>query len=140
MHPYVPEAEDILQEVFIKVYENLKNFKGNSTIGTWIKRISINTTLKYIRNRRMLSFEKVEFPDIVEEEVEDLRYDVKMIHDQIKLLPEGCRIVLNLYLFEGYQHKEIASSLNISESTSKSQYQRGRKLLQEKLKSIAYGK
>ena len=132
------DAEDIIQESFVKVFKNLDKFKWESTLGAWIKRITINTTLNYIRRHKKLQLVEVnnEFEYIVEEAAEkEILYDIASIHYAIKQLPQGCRMVFNLYLLEGYQHKEIAQILNISESTSKSQYQRARRLLRKILKN-----
>lgn len=131
------DAEDVLQEGFIRVFQNLSQFKGESTLGAWIKRIIINTTLNFIRkNSRRINYLDVEIPDRASLETDvDPTMDMRQIHEAIKTLPEGCRLVFNLHLLEGYQHKEIAQILEISESTSKSQYQRARRLLQQRLSS-----
>ncbi len=135
MVPFKSDAEDVLQEVFIKVFQNLNAFKGQSTLGAWIKRITINTTLKHIRkNNRTDYFSNEDLPEIVHTKEDQVILDVKNIHEAIKKLPSGARVVINLYLLEGLKHKEIAEALNISESTSKSQYQRARKLLQTEIK------
>lgn len=130
-------AEDILQEVFLKVFRYLPNFKGDATIGAWIKRIAINTTIEHLRSKR-----RIDYRDTLPENGvphpasrEDTpKVSMAAIHEAIKQLPGGSRVVLTLYLLEGYQHQEIAQILNISESTSKTQYRRGKLLLQEILK------
>ncbi len=135
------DAEDLLQETFVKVFTKLHTFKGESTLGAWIKRIAVNAGLNFIRSKKQLYFATLEdnltptVPPVNMESNDDT--DLKKIHEAIKALPEGSRVVFTLFLLEGYQHKEIARILNISESTSKSQYQRARKLLQEKLNSLA---
>lgn len=137
MVAFSSDAEDILQDSFIKVFQNLDRFEFKSTLGAWIKRICINTTLKHIRKNNPVDYyENEKFPQPEEVLNEKIEYDPKTIHNAIKRLPQGCRTVINLYLFEGFKHKEIAATLNISESTSKSQYQRGRILLQKELKSL----
>lgn len=139
MVPYKTDAEDILQDAFIKVFQSIARFENKSTLGAWIKRICINTTLNHLRKNRPTDYYSIdEFPVEMppEEQEEGMQYDVQTIHKAIKILPQGCRTILNLYLFEGYKHREIATALNISESTSKSQYQRGRLLLQKELKSL----
>lgn len=133
-------AKDLLQDSFIKVFKQLKNFKGESSLGAWIKKICINTTFSYLK--KDAKFQIVEL-DGTEIEVEDQRkviLDVKKIHHCIMNLPKGCRLVINLYLFEGYRHDEIAEILNISISTSKSQYQRAKKLLKKELNTAVYEK
>lgn len=134
------DAEDVTQEVFTKVFANLKSFKGDSTLGAWIKRIAINTTLNFLRKERQIRWvdlenspePSVEFVPMPEPNTANL----KRIHAAIKVLPEGCRVVFCLYLLEGYQHQEIAEILHISESTSKTQYRRARGLLQKALVGI----
>jgi RNA polymerase sigma factor (sigma-70 family) len=131
------DAEDIIQESFLSAFKNLGSFKGESTFGVWLKRIVINKSLNALRQKKQAftDFDNLhiaaedsdaeDFPEITPEAV----------HEAIKTLPEKARVVLNLYLLEGYLHKEIAVMLDISESTSKSQYQRARKLLQEKIRT-----
>ena len=130
MLPFKADAEDVLQEVFIKVFQNLESFQNKSTVGAWIKKICINTTLKHLRKTSNTDYYAGdEMPELIENETEAKSYDVKLIHEKIKLLPQGCRVVLNLYLFEGYKHKEIAEALNISRNTSKSQLMKARKFI-----------
>jgi len=140
MVPNRMDAEDIIQEVFVKVFQKLDQFKGESTLGAWIKRITINTTLNFIRGKKDIYFmqdEEWERTNLLQvEEKYQPEFSMKQVHHAIKKLPNGCRLVLNLYLLEGYQHQEIASILNITESTSKTQYRRGKKLLAQELKSI----
>lgn len=139
------EAEDVLQETFVNVFRKLQSFKGESTLGAWIKRIAINQSLNAVRARKAIYFENIETSYIelegkhINETENSRQLDMKEIHHAIKELPEGCRVIFSLYLLEGYQHQEIAEILNVSESTSKSQYQRARKLLQAALKQkISY--
>lgn len=134
------EAEDVTQEIFAKVFSNLTSFNGQSTLGAWIKRIAINTTLNFLRKERQIRW--VDFDNSPEPSVEFVPMpepntaNLKQIHKAIKTLPEGCRVVFCLYLLEGYQHKEIATILSITESTSKTQYRRARGLLQKALNGI----
>ncbi|MEN0003199.1 MAG: RNA polymerase sigma factor [Bacteroidota bacterium] len=131
------DAEDILQDTFVKVFQKLEAFKGESTLGAWIKRIAINTALSHIQKNGRIRFLQVQEQydlAVPPPSFEASSMDMRSIHQAIKQLPEGCRVVFNLYLLEGYQHQEIAQILHISESTSKSQYQRARRLLQQSLK------
>jgi RNA polymerase sigma factor (sigma-70 family) len=132
------DAEDIIQEVFVKVFQKLSEFRGESTLGAWIKRITVNTTLNFIRQRKEIKFmenEEWDRSDLLQAEKKiDPEFSMKQVHHAIKKLPDGCRVVLNLYLLEGYQHQEIASILKITESTSKTQYRRGKQLLAKKLR------
>jgi RNA polymerase sigma-70 factor (ECF subfamily) len=137
MHPNPMDAEDILQDSFVKVFKNLSSFSGEATLGAWIKRIVINTCLNFLRKNKRLSFIQMEttadYPEETEEE-KKASVDMATIHHAVKKLPEGCRVIFSLHLLEGYQHKEIAKILDITESTSKSQYHRARRLLRKELK------
>ena len=131
------DAEDIIQEVFVKVFRSLDKFNGESTLGAWIKRITVNTTLNFLRKAKQAHWTSIEeglaLPEVFDE-VAPSRYTMPQIHQAIKQLPDKCRVVVSLFLIEGYQHKEIAQILKITESTSKTQYRRGRQLLQDLLK------
>lgn len=135
------DAEDIIQESFVKAFKNLDSFRGESSFGSWLKRIVINQSITFIKSKK-LEFTDFDNLQIVSDEPEKSNFpeiEPVKIHESIKTLPEKARVVLNLYLLEGYRHKEIAEILNISESTSKSQYLRAKQLLREKLeKEIRY--
>lgn len=130
------EAEDVLQESFISAFKNLGKYRGDSTFGSWLKRIVVNNSINMIRKRKM-EFDDLEADD-VKEVFEQDNIDPGIGVDQIKIgiecLPDGFRTVLSLYLIEGYDHREIGEILNISESTSKSQYNRAKKKLRTILK------
>jgi len=129
------DAEDILQEAFIKVFQNIKKFRRDSSLGYWIKRIVINTALNYQRGKLYL-FPMVDIQELnhnVEKETILDRFHFKELLEMVQALPVGCQVIFNLYAIEGYPHKEIAKLLNVSEGTSKSQYARARKLLQQML-------
>lgn len=131
------DAEDLTQEVFAKVFKNLGSFKGDSTLGAWIKRITINTALNFLKSNGRMKFVDVEDKDFQIAEADspnEPQWTMAEIHHAIKKLPLGSRAVFNLFLLEGYQHKEIAEILNITESTSKTQYRRAKKLLRAALK------
>ena len=127
------DAEDILQEGFIKVFKNIKSFKQQSTLGYWIKRIMVNTALNFQRKKLYL------FPMVELNEESGISLDEQAISNcglqeltgMIQQLPVGCQIIFNLYAIEGYTHKEIAGLLKISQGTSKSQYARARTLLKQ---------
>lgn len=127
------EAEDVLQESFLNAFRELHTFKGDSTFGSWLKRIVINKSITKVRSRRLQVVPLNEQLEIAEEptdqDQQDLNYKVEAIKRAIQLLPDGYRVVLTLYLLEGYDHGEIADILSISEATSKSQYSRARKKL-----------
>lgn len=128
------EAKDILQEAFIKVFTNLESFNTNNSLEGWIRRIVTNTAIDYFRKRKRLVFQE-EFPDEPDEDergsftFQDLTDDI-ILH-YVKQLPDGARVVFNLFAVEGLPHKEIAEKLSITEGTSKSQYKRARNLLKK---------
>ncbi|MFT4032495.1 MAG: RNA polymerase sigma factor [Siphonobacter sp.] len=125
------EAEDILQESFIKIFEKIGTFRFECPLGAWVKRIVVNTTLNYLRDNRRYRF--AEELETVQDTVELTSTDElhwKDLLQVVQQLPAGCRTVFNLYAIEGYQHQEIAELLGISEGTSKSQYSRAKGLLQ----------
>ena len=130
------DAEDLLQNSFIDVFTKLDTFRFQSTIGAWIKRIVVNNCINFLKKRR-LYFEEIT-DRIGEREVPQLEEDepslsVQAIKDALFQLPDGYRVVFSLYQMEGYDHKEIAEILKVSEQTSKSQYSRARKKLRELL-------
>lgn len=125
-----------MQDAFFQAYVNINKLRSIDSFGSWIKKIVINQCLKFLRSRVLfIDIDSVnqEFEDLPEDDIQE--YPMEQINKFIRELPDGCRIVFNLYLLENYSHKEIGEMLNISESTSKSQYQRARQLLQKKLKS-----
>ncbi len=138
------EAEDILQESFIKVFKNIKNFRKDSSLAYWIKRIVVNTALNHQRSKLYLypMVDVNELDDWSEKEsiISELSYEELL--NLIRELPTGCQVIFNLFAIEGYKHHEIAKKLQISEGTSKSQYSRAKTLLAEKVMQrdqIRYG-
>lgn len=135
------EAEDIMQESFLKAFQNLDQYKGDVSFGSWLKKIVINQSLDHLRKQKLL-FDTLESlnndsysTDQEDEYTEDeTLFEVGKIRNEIGNLPQGYRIVLSLYLLEGYDHDEIAEILGISSSTSRSQFARARKRLLENLK------
>ena len=102
------DAEDLTQECFLRVFKRLPQFRGEASLRTWIKRIAINLSLEHLRRNQPLL---VPIDDQMTEEEPLPRVDVAHIHRAIKELPKGCRVVLTLYLLEGYRHAEIAEIL-----------------------------
>lgn len=131
------DAKDILQDGFIKVFQNLIKFKGTGAFEGWLRRIFVNTAIEHYRKKS----NTYEINDTHEDQVTDDsitaldKIAATDILNMIKALPNGYRAVFNLFAIEGYSHKEIAEMLNISEGTSKSQYARAKGLLQEKIKN-----
>lgn len=131
------EAEDVLQEAFIKVFENIASYRGEASIEYWIKRIVVNTALNAQRSKLYL-YPMVDISDINTQTDQDVSlsgFHYKDLLNMIQELPTGCQVIFNLYAIEGYKHHEIATMLNISEGTSKSQYSRAKSLLQEMLRT-----
>lgn len=128
------EAEDILQEAFVKVFQAIKDFRQEAKLETWITRIMVNTALNAQRKKLylypMVDVEEINLPT---DEVSLSGINFNQLLEMIQGLPQGCQIVFNLFAIEGFSHKEIAEMLGISEGTSKSQYARARSLLQSKL-------
>jgi RNA polymerase sigma factor (sigma-70 family) len=134
------DARDLMHDGFIKVFSNFKSYREESTLDAWITRVIINNTLNQLRKKnKELSHQKEYQLELKNEQeyIEDDNYLEKFTSNDIKLaimkLPQGQRTVLNLYVFEDYSHKEIASLTGISEGTSKSQLARARITLKELL-------
>ena len=130
------EAEDILQEAFIKIFQNLDKFRAESTLGAWIKRIVVNTAISHIRLQQ--HFQNMDDVQVYENQITNNQSGIEGIQFQeliemIQKLPKCCQAVFNLFAVEGYKHHEIAELLNITEGTSKSQYSRARVILQSML-------
>ncbi len=122
------DAEDILQNSFVDVYSNLDSFNYQATPGAWIKRIVINNCINHLKKRRINFEEMGSVADVIDESCDSKEYnvDVNKIKSAMNLLSDGYRTVFSLYALEGYDHAEIAEVLDISESTSKSQYHRAK--------------
>lgn len=138
------EAEDILQEAFISAFQKIHTYKSDSTFGAWLKRIVVNNAINKLRKRHVEFTSLEEAPvDVaeVEYDLQDINFNIDGIKKAIAALPNGYRIVLSLYLIEGYDHNEISEILNISVSTSKSQYNRAKSKLRSvlKKKEVYYG-
>ncbi|SFA42856.1 RNA polymerase sigma-70 factor, ECF subfamily [Pedobacter suwonensis] len=132
---YEEEAEDVLQEAFLDAFTRIVDFRQETTFGLWLKQIVINKSINYLRKRRMefVSTDEIsEVPDEDSFDYSEMQLQAEEIRQAIIQLPDGYRVVLSLYLLEGYDHEEIAHILKISENTSRTQYMRAKK----KLKSI----
>lgn len=129
------EAQDILQEGFIKVFQKLSSFKGSGSLEGWIRKIIINTAIEKYRERIYhLPFDDLYDDEAVKQhnQAQDSLH-LKDLLSFVQKLPSQYRLVFNLYALEGYSHKEIGKALQISESTSRSNLARARLLLKEKL-------
>jgi RNA polymerase sigma factor (sigma-70 family) len=134
------EAEDLLQEGFLKIFQNINTYRKQGSLEGWIKRIMINHALnQYKKNRKIPFAEDVD--SINENEILSVHEEIEKnepvpaetLLAMIQSLPEGYRMVFNLYVFEGYSHREIAEAINFSENTSKTQLMKARRQLQEKI-------
>ena len=138
------EAEDMLQEAFTTVFHRLESFRGESTIGAWIKRIVVNQCINEIKRKKP----DVDFREDIsryegkEEENDDskVEYEVQRVRVAMEQLPDGYRVIFSLYLLEGYDHREISEILGITESTSKSQYLRAKNKIRSILAESSNGK
>ena len=131
------EAEDMLQEAFTQAFMKLDSFRWESSFGTWLKRIVVNTCLNAINKKKVeLTYcEEIYHYDYTEDvEETEVQLTVANITKAMELLPEGGRMIFSLYLLEGYDHPEIAQIMNITESTSKSQFMRAKRRIIEILK------
>lgn len=125
------EAEDVLQEAFLDAFNRITDFRQETTFGLWLKQIVINRSINYLRKRKaeFVSLDEVEIADEPSYEEEEANLKVAAIKEAMNELPDGYRVVLSLYLFEGYDHEEIAHILKITENTSRSQYMRAKRKL-----------
>lgn len=129
------EAEDVMQEAFLNAFTKIDSYKGEVSFGAWLKRIVINRSLDYLKKRKV-KFEEINekinhLPDY-QMEIKEVKMEV--IKDAIQNLPDGYRVVLSLFLIEGYDHEEISEILGISNSNSRTQYLRAKNKLRELLK------
>ena len=131
------EAEDVMQDSFVKIFINIRSFKGNGSFEGWAKRIAANTALTALSKKNKIYFERnlqvVENIDFSEDEEQYL--GLNEIMSCMNILPVGYRTIVNLFLMEEFSHAEIAEKLNISESTSRSQYARARQALMKLIKT-----
>ncbi len=132
----------MMQDAFIKVFKNIDSFKGEVSIGAWIKRIVINQCIDYLKKKKiaLVSIEEKQLTIAddgdwtVDEEI-----NIDLITSAINSLPEKYKVVLNMYLVEGYDHQEISEVLNITEVNSRSHLLRGKNKLKSQLKAYNYG-
>ncbi len=132
------EAKDILQDSFIDAFRKLPELREISTFSAWIKRIVVNHCINAIKKKKLITSELDENFDAVEEVEDDFEYQkhtAGKVMEAIGELPDGCRTVLNLYLFEGYDHKEIGLILGITESSSKAQYSKAKSKIRNRLET-----
>jgi len=127
------ESEDNLQDAFLTIFSKIKQYNGNGSFEGWMKRIVINTALQRYRKASVLDVIK---DDVLEEEIVEVEVDqvpLDFLLEIIQQLPDKYRLVFNLYVLDGFSHKEIAEMLNVSVGTSKSNLSRARNILKEKI-------
>ncbi|WP_196887949.1 RNA polymerase sigma factor [Aureivirga sp. CE67] len=129
-------AEEVMLQSFMKVFTNLENFEHKGSFEGWIRRITVNNCISYLRKKEKLVYTD-SFVDLeVEEEETFEEFEMEYLQKIIDELPEGYKTVFMLYAMEDYKHKEISEMLGISESTSKSQLFKARKTLKSKLQTL----
>jgi RNA polymerase sigma-70 factor, ECF subfamily len=130
------QAEDIMITAFMKVFTNLKNFENKGSFEGWIRRIMVNECISCIRVQKKVKF--IDDEDFFEESFNNIesQFSVDDIQSLIDSLPDGYKMIFNLYCIEGYKHQEIAEMLNINEGTSKSQLSHARKMLQTQIMKL----
>ena len=134
------EAEDILQEAFLKIFQHISTYRKEGSFEGWMKRIMINHALNYYRKNRKLPFHEniesineMEIMELEEPQAVHAPVSAEKLLALIQKLPPGYRLVFNMFVFEEYSHKEISEALAISENTSKSQLLKARKMLRNRL-------
>lgn len=128
----IHHCEDVLVSSFVKVFEQLEHFRFEGSFEGWVRRIVVRDCISFLRKKQFLVYDDSQLTSVASDMVQtDL--DVAHLQQLIDALPEGYRMVFMLFAVEGYSHKEIASTLHISESTSKSQLHKARKRLQEQV-------
>ncbi len=127
------QAEDLLQEAFIKIFSALDQFRADGPLEAWLRRIVVRTAITHYHASRHRTRQEVELDEAADATTDDhdvlARLRTEDIHAMIQQLPEKCRLVLNLYCFEGYSHRQIAEELGIEEKTSSSQLFKARQRL-----------
>ena len=147
---HLAEAEDVLQDAFLDAFQKINDFKQTATFGAWLKQIVVNRALNQLRQKKVqfTDIEDIKFEaehlqngysDVLIDEQsskeEDIKLDVERVKWGVQQLPDGYRTVLSLYLFDGYDHEEIAQILGLAESSTRTQYIRAKKKLLEILKN-----
>lgn len=135
------EGQDMLQEGFMKIYKKISQFSREHSFEGWMKRVFVNTAITHYRNNLKYYYQE-EINEVhenagIHHNVDDYEYSKEEMMDVIAKLPDGYRVVFCAFAIEGFKHKEIGEMLGIDESTSKSQYHRARKMIQQKLYEIS---
>lgn len=131
----IADAEDSMQEAFLSAFNNMNTYQAEVPFGSWLKRIVINKSLDINKYKKEFT---TTFPDTTvpdDDSLEEITLTVQKVQHAVQLLPKGYRIIVSLFLLEGYDHEEISQILNITESTSRSQLARGKKKLLQIMKT-----
>lgn len=141
------EARDLLQDAFVEAFLKINTLKEVSTFSAWIKRITVNKCINAIKKKRIFAISIDDGMDpVLEDELGDqeiIKHEAKAVMQALDQISDGCRTIFNLYVFEGYDHKEISQIMGISESASKSQFSKAKQKIRDllKIKKISsYGK
>lgn len=128
------DAEDVMQESFLKAFTKIDSYRGEVSFGAWLKKIVINRSLDYLKKRKV-KFEELneKIPDEEPGRIDISEYQMEKLKKAISRLPDGYRVVLTLHLLEGFDHEEIAQILSISNGSSRSQFLRAKLKLREML-------
>jgi RNA polymerase sigma factor (sigma-70 family) len=132
------EAADVLQEAFLDAFTRIADFRQETTFGLWLKHIVVNKSISRLRKKKLdlVSLDYADsVPDQEESDEDEIQYQAQRVHKGIQMLPDGYRVVLSLYLLEGYDHEEISYILKISENTSRTQFMRAKRKLVEILRN-----
>jgi len=136
------DAEDVVQESFIKAFQRIAQFKGEVTFGAWLKRIVVNGSIDFLKSKHQQTVELNEsYMHVAETDdwsVEE-GISIEQVKEAIDELPQKYKYVVQLFLVEGYDHSEISQIMGITETTSRTRLLRGKAQLKEKLKDLAYG-
>ena len=127
------EAQDNLQDGFITIFNKIDQYQYKGSFEGWLKRIVVNTALQKYREKNVLNLISEEIPEVIEVEVDETQISLDFLLEIIQQLPNRYRLVFNMYVLDGYSHKEIAKMLEISEGTSKSNLSRARQILKRKV-------
>lgn len=133
------DAEDVLQEAFTAAFQNLHTYAHEAAFGAWLKRIVVNRCINSLNKKKedwILSDEELPVAEEDEIDFSTIEFKVEQVNQAIMTLPDGYRIITSLYLLEGYDHNEIAAIMDISVSTSKSQYMRAKRKIREALETM----
>lgn len=128
------EAEDVMQEAFLSAFEKIETYKGKVSFGAWLRKIVVNRSLDQLKKRK-INFEEVteKTAQISDDKIETKEVNLPIIKEAIQKLPDGYRVVLSLFLIEGYDHEEISNILGISNSSSRTQLLRAKNKLKNDL-------